>query len=64
MFHLGNSSYVLSSFLMVQLKGPALLFLPALHLHNFLNKYFSSATMEWAVCKADVMAKKQKLEMN
>lgn len=34
---------------MVKQKGPALLFLPALHLHNFLNKYFSNAMMEWAV---------------
>lgn len=33
---------------MVKLKGPTLLFLPALHLHNFLNKYFSNVMMEWA----------------
>lgn len=49
MLHLGNSSYVLPNFLMVQLKGPVVLFLPPLHLHNFLNKYFSSAMMEWSV---------------
>lgn len=49
MCHIGNSNYVLSSFQKVQLKGPALLFLPTLHPHTFLKKYFSSEVMEGAV---------------